>query len=440
MHTPPAPGTTRALVVPPHTPWTGHRRSSQGYRRTVVALVCAGLATFAQLYSPQGILPMISSDLRVAAPTASLTVSAATLGLALAVLPWSVVADRIGRVRAIQIALIAATTIGLLAPFAPTIELLVVGRFLEGAALGGVPALAVTLLHEEIHSAHTAVVAGMFVGGVSIGGLAGRVLAAGVAELAGWRVGLATVSGLCVLTTVAFVVLAPRARGFVPDREGLRHVGSLVLTNLRDRGLLVLYANGALVIGGFVTIYNYLGFRLEAPPYLLSPAVTSLVFFAYLGGTVSSRLAGSLTVRWGRRRVLAVAGATMSAGALLTLAPQIPLILLGLVILTASFFGAHAVASGWVGHRAVVGRSQATSLYNAFYYAASSLLGWLGGVTWVHAGWPGVAIFVAAVTLTAPLLTLGSRSLRTPATGTTRRAARPRPRPTPGGATSSLAS
>lgn len=405
-----------------------------------MALVCAGLATFAQLYSPQGILPMISSDLRITAPTASLTVSAATLGLALAVLPWSVVADRIGRVRAIQIALIAATTIGLLTPFAPTVELLVAGRFLEGAALGGVPALAVTLLHEEIHSAHTAVVAGMFVGGVSIGGLAGRVLAAGVAELAGWRVGLATVSGLCVLTTVAFLVLAPRARGFVPDREGLRHVGSLVLTNLRDRGLLVLYANGALVIGGFVTIYNYLGFRLEAPPYLLSPAVTSLVFFAYLGGTVSSRLAGSLTVRWGRRRVLAVAGATMSAGALLTLAPQIPLILLGLVVLTASFFGAHAVASGWVGHRAVVGRSQATSLYNAFYYAASSLLGWLGGVTWVHAGWPGVAIFVAAVTLTAPLLTLGSRSLRTPATGTTRRAARPRPRPTHGGATSSLAS
>lgn len=390
-----------------------------------MALVCAGLATFAQLYSPQGILPMISADLRISAPTASLTVSAATLGLALAVLPWSVVADRIGRVRAIRIALVAATTIGLLTPFAPTTELLVAGRFLGGAALGGVPALAITLLHEEIHSAHTAVVAGMFVGGVSIGGLAGRVLAAGVAELAGWRLGLAVVSGLCVLTTAAFVVLAPRARGFVPDRDGLKHVGSLVLTNLRDRGLLVLYANGALVIGGFVTIYNYLGFRLEAPPYLLSPAVTSLVFFAYLGGTVSSRLAGSLTVRWGRRRVLAVAGATMSAGALLTLAPQVPLILLGLVILTASFFGAHAVASGWVGHRAVVGRSQATSLYNAFYYAASSLLGWLGGVTWVHAGWPGVAVFVALVTLTAPLLTLGSRSLREASTGTPRPGARP---------------
>ncbi|RXR25057.1 MFS transporter [Oerskovia turbata] len=425
MPTAPAPAASRALVASPTTPWAGHRRSSQGYRRTVAALVCAGLATFAQLYSPQGILPMISSDLRIAAPTASLTVSASTLGLALAVLPWSVVADRIGRVRAIRIALIAATTIGLLTPFAPTIELLVAGRFLEGAALGGVPALAITLLHEEIHSAHTAVVAGMFVGGVSIGGLAGRVLAAGVAELAGWRVGLATVSGLCVLTTVAFVALAPRARGFVPDGAGLRHVGSLVRTNLRDRGLLVLYANGALVIGGFVTIYNYLGFRLEAPPYLLSPAVTSLVFLAYLGGTVSSRLAGSLTVRWGRRRVLAVAGATMSAGSLLTLTPQVPLILLGLVVLTASFFGAHAVASGWVGHRAVVGRAQATSLYNAFYYAASSLLGWLGGVTWVHAGWPGVAVFVAAVTLTAPLLTLGSRSLRTPATGTSRRAARP---------------
>ncbi|MFD6164397.1 MFS transporter [Oerskovia sp. NPDC060287] len=432
--------TTLAPALLPPAAWTGHRRGSRGYRRTVVALVCAGVATFAQLYSPQGVLPAVATGLGVSAPTASLTVSAPTLGLALAVLPWSVVADRVGRVRAMRAALVAASALGVLAPFAPTTELLVAGRFLEGAALGGVPALAVTLLHEEVHAARTAVVAGLFVGGASVGGLGGRVIAVAVAEAAGWRVGLAAVSALCAVATVAFVLLVPRARGFSPGGASLREVGALVTANLRDRGLLVLYANGALVIGGFVTVYNYLGFRLEAPPYLLSPAITSLVFFAYLGGTVSSRLAGSLTIRWGRRRVLAAAGAAMSAGALLTLAPQLPVILVGVVVLTAAFFGAHAVASGWVGHRAVVGRAQATSLYNVFYYAASSLLGWLGGVAWVHAGWTGVALFVAAATLAAPLLALGSRSLREPAIATRRAGHRQNLAPSPVAAGSSSGS
>jgi MFS transporter, YNFM family, putative membrane transport protein len=411
----PSPPTAADLAAPPTNDpqsWTGHRKGSREYRRTVVALVCAGVATFAQLYSPQGILPGIATGLGVSAPTASLTISAATLGLALAVLPWSVVADRVGRVRAMRAALVTASALGILAPFAPTTELLVVGRFLAGAALGGVPALAVTLIHEEIRAAHTALVAGLFVGGASVGGLAGRLVAAGVAEVTGWRAGLAVVSGLCAVAVAVFVVLVPRPRGFTPGGASPRQVVGLIGKSLRDRGLLVLYANGALVMGGFVTVYNYLGFRLEAPPYLLSPAITSLVFLAYLGGTVSSRVAGGLADRWGRRRVLAVAGTAMGAGALVTLAPQLPVIVAGLLVLTAAFFGAHAVASGWVGRRAVVGRSQATSLYNVFYYAASSLFGWLGGIVWVHAGWTGVALFVAAATITAPLLALGSRSLR----------------------------
>src|SRR6478735_11925021 len=99
--------------------WHGHLRGSAEYRRVLAALFCAGVATFAQLYSPQAVLPQISGDLGVPASEAALVVSAATLGLAAGVIPWSMVSDRTGRVRAMSIAVIAATLFGLLVPFAP---------------------------------------------------------------------------------------------------------------------------------------------------------------------------------------------------------------------------------------------------------------------------------------------------------------------------------
>jgi len=77
--------------------WTGHARGSAAYGRLLAALFCAGVATFAQLYSPQAVLPLISKDLDVGAANAALLISSSTVGLAIGVIPWSALADRIGR-------------------------------------------------------------------------------------------------------------------------------------------------------------------------------------------------------------------------------------------------------------------------------------------------------------------------------------------------------
>src|SRR4029079_2612870 len=130
-------------------PWAGDTRGSAEYRRLLAALFCAGVATFAQLYSPQAVLPLISTDLHVGSATAALTISASTVGLALGVIPWSTLADRIGRVKAMTISVGLATPVGLLVPFAPTYEALLAGRFVEGLFVGGVPAIAVAYLTEE---------------------------------------------------------------------------------------------------------------------------------------------------------------------------------------------------------------------------------------------------------------------------------------------------
>ncbi|GAA2178938.1 MFS transporter [Leucobacter tardus] len=381
--------------------WEGHRRGSPAYRRILIALLGAGIATFAQLYSPQGILPLIASDLEVDPSRASLSISAATTGLAVSVLPWSLVADRIGRVTAMRIALVSATVLGLCMPWCPWFDLLLGVRILEGVALGGIPGVAVTYLSEEIDRTHAAVAAGTYVAGTTIGGLAGRLIAAPIADAADWRLGAFAVAVLAAIATAVFFIVTPRPQGFRSHPASVRSVLRMSGRLMRTPGLVVLYGQGFLLMGGFVAAYNYLTFRLEAAPFFIPIGLASLLFLAYLAGTVSSRLVGGLAGRTGRKPLLLGSTAVMIAGTLLTLSPSLVVVVVGLVVLTGGFFGAHSVASGWAGARAEQGRSQSASLYNLWYYAGSSVFGFLGGIAWSHLGWAGVVVMVTGLALLA---------------------------------------
>ena len=163
---------------------------------------------------------MMAADLRVTAAGAALTISLATVGLAVTVLPWSFLADRIGRVRAMMWGICAATALGLLVPLASSFPLLLGLRMLEGMALGGIPAIAIAYLNEEVNKAHAAMAAGSYVAGTTLGGLAGRLIAGVVGELWGWRAGALAVSIVAAAAAALFLVLVPQARGFAAAPAG----------------------------------------------------------------------------------------------------------------------------------------------------------------------------------------------------------------------------
>ena len=388
----------------------GHPRGSPGYRRLVAAVWAAAVGSFALLYAPQALLPLISSDLDVPPSTAALMVSVATGTLALALLPMSYLADRVGRTRLMTVALAVAALLGTLAPFAPSIELLLVLRAAQGIALAGLPALAMAHLSEEVRPSAVGVAMGLYVAGSTVGGLSGRVLSSMVAEVGGWRAGSAAVGVLGLLCVVAFRVLLPPPTA-LPAAAPAARVGQL-RRHLRDPGIQWLCLSAFVLMAAFVTVYNFLGYRLLAEPFGLSPALVGLVFLAYLAGTTSSPVAGQLGDRLGRRAVLLGGVLLALAAALLTLSDLLPVVLLGLVLFTMGFFAAHTSASGMVGNRARVGRAHATALYLLAYYAGSSLGGWLGGVVYERGGWAALVGYVAALLVVALGLALLLR--RTP--------------------------
>lgn len=394
-----------------HT-FNGYRGGSREYRRLLTALFAAGVATFAQLYSPQPLIPQIAQDLDIPADQAALTVSCATAGLALCTLLWAALADRWGRVRTMTLALSGATALGLATPWIHHYPLLLTLRTLEGAFLGGVAGLAVAVIVAEAHASVRATAASLYISGTSLGGLIGRLLSGSLTELLSWRVAMFSVSLTGLLAALIFILLIPASHDHPakapqhpptppPHRQGS---WSKVNTLLQNQQVLALLIAGFALMGAFVSIYNYIGFKLQAAPYHLSPLLLSFIFLIYLVGTVASGFGAQLAQRGGLKPVFLGACLLMACGILLTLASPLPLVIAGLALLTAAFFAAHALASGWAGALAGPAQSQATALYNSFYYCGSALVGWGTGLVLVRAQWPGVALTACALVLLSCVL------------------------------------
>ncbi|GAA0335742.1 MFS transporter [Streptomyces blastmyceticus] len=377
-----------------------------GYRRTSLALFAAGVATFALLYSTQALLPAISDDLGVTPDQASWTVSAATGGLAVAVVPLSALSERYGRRAMMTASLCVAALVALLVPFAPDLGWLVALRAVQGAALAGLPASAMAYLAEEVRAKALVGAIGLFVAGNSLGGMSGRILAGWVAQAWGWRAGLGAVGILAVVCAVAFRLLIPKARHFTPATVSPRALARTVGGHLADPLLRRLYAIGALFMTVFGAVYTVIGYRLAAEPFNLPQGVVGSIFLVYLVGTVSSAAAGKLVGRLGRRGALYLAMGTTTLGLLLSLTDSLTAVLLGLVLITAGFFAGHAVASSSVSRTAKTGRAQASALYQTAYYLGSSVGGTLGALAFRSAGWDGTVVLGFLAMLAAASITL----------------------------------
>ena len=383
---------------------TAHKAGSPGYRRVTAALYGAGLASFAAMYCTQALLPALSTYYRITPATAALTVSLTTGMLALAIIPASVLSERYGRITVMLTSGVLSSIIGLLLPFSPTLGVLLAGRALHGIALAGIPAVATAYLAEEVHASSLGSAMGRYVAGTTIGGLAGRIVPSLIVDVSNWRVALLVCSLTALAGTVVFAVLAPRSRFFTPKTASVRATLHSLKAHLRNPVLLKLFALGSVLMGGFVTVYNYLGYRLSAQPFALASSVVGLLFLLYLAGTVTSTVAGRLADRSGRALVLAGALPITVIGLLVTVPQALVAIVVGAGVFTGGFFAAHTVATGWVGAVAHRDRAEASSLYLFSYYLGGSVAGGFGGLVYSIGGWPGTVAFVGTLLLAGLLL------------------------------------
>jgi YNFM family putative membrane transporter len=300
--------------------------------------------------------------------------------------------------------------------FSSTMTTLLLLRLLQGAVLAGVPAVAMAYLNDEMSPRAIGAAMGLYIAGNACGGMTGRILTSVMVDFLPWRGAVAVIGLLALLLSLLFWMLLPPSRHFHRRPFHLGPLTASLIGHLREPGLLCLFSLAFLLMGGFVTLYNYVTFYLLAPPYSLSQSQVALIFLAYAFGACGSSVMGGLVERIGRPRILYAALATMTVGVFLTLMAPLGAIVAGIVVFTVGFFGAHAVASAWVGARAAGGRAQASSLYLLAYYLGSSISGTGGGLIWSSWGWHGVVGLVVGLLVLAGLVILRLTTLAPQAT------------------------
>ena len=367
-------------------------------RQPTFAIVLAGSAAFLNLYATQPLLPMLARSFGATAFDVGLTITAPTVAIAITAPLIGRLADRIGLRRVIVGSVWTLMVATALAATAGSLQALIFWRFIQGIATPGIFASTIAYIHEVWPATHAGRATAAYMSGTVLGGFTGRAICGIVADAWSWQ---ASFLALAMLTAVVAAALsvslpaepAPEARHHA---QQLRTSGSLGHL-LRNRRLVATCAVGFCILFTQVAMFTYVTFHVAAPPYSLSTVALGWLFVVYLVGAAVMPLSGRWIDSYGHRAGLAVAMSIGATGSLMTLAPSLPVIIVGLALCATGVFMAQATASSYIGAVTTQDRALAVGLYSTFYYAGGSVGAVLPAALWSRGGWPGCVGLIVAV-------------------------------------------
>lgn len=210
-----------------------------------------------------------------------------------------------------------------------------------------------------------------------------------------------------LVCSLVFWKYLPESRNFKKANLSFASWKSGIVSGLKNKHLLYIYAMGFLLLGVYVALFNYIGFPLSNPPYHLSQTLIGFLFIFQLSGSWSSYVFGKLTEKYSRTSLISLAIIMALVGSLLTLSSNIFILIIGLILFASGFLAAHSIASGWIGILSDPrSKAYASSLYLLFYYTGSSVIGWSGGIFLTLIGWSGVILMIGGLLVITGLLVM----------------------------------
>ncbi|OCA98264.1 MFS transporter [Clostridium beijerinckii] len=387
------------------------QKGTREFRHASIALFAGGFNTFAILYCTQPLMPYLSKEFGISPTMASLSLSVTTCTLAVSMLIFGSLSEVLGRKPIMCFSLFASSILAVLTAVVPNFNSLLVIRCLQGFVLAGLPAIAMAYISEEIDKSSLGLVMGLYISGNSIGGMSGRIIIGVINDFFNWRLALAVIGILGLISSFLFWRKLPLSKHFEARSFEIKNLIKSSFNHLKNPNLLCLYCIGFLIMGSFVSLYNFIGFQLIERPYNLSQTLVSFIFVIYIVGTFSSTFMGRLADKHGQYIMLCISIFIMLFGISITLNVSLLLKIIGIALLTFGFFAGHSIISSWIGKIATHDKAQASSLYLLFYYVGSSVGGTAGGTFWSLYGWEGVVIMISCFLAIAFFILIGLSSV-----------------------------
>jgi len=278
-------------------------------RPALVLGLLSSIGPFAiDMYLPA--MPMIGADLGGSVQAMQSTITAYFIAFGLAQLIYGPWADRSGRKPPLYAGIAVFILGSLVCTFAPTVEWLLAGRFVQG--LGGAALMVVPrAIIRDMYTGHAAtrlMAAVMMV--ISVSPMLAPLAGSGVMAVLDWRAifGVLVVAAFASLTILALLqpeTLAPEDRQ--PLNLGVMRRGAAKLfTDPLFMGLTFLGGFGMASFFVFIASASFVytgDFGLSPTGFSLAFAINAIGFFG------ASQAAGPLGLRYGAARVMAVASA-----------------------------------------------------------------------------------------------------------------------------------
>jgi YNFM family putative membrane transporter len=383
--------------------------------RAVAAIVLCAVFAFLTLYCTQPLLPMLTQVFHASKGAVGLTVSASTLGVALAAPIFGALTERMSRKRVIVASAVAVALPTLLAATSQGLYTLILWRFLEGLALPGIFATVITYIGEEWQRESVALVMSLYVSGTALGGFLGRFLTGVIADTVGWRWSFVVLGGLTLLGAVVVARWLPHGRKrpayehpeAAESPQGLAAV-LIAFRHLRNPRLLATFGMGFGTLFALVATFTYSTFYLADAPFHLSTFALSYLFAIYLIGLVVTPFGGFLITRIGMRKGITVAIALCATGEIFTLSHTLWIVIFpGLGLVCTGLFIAQSTSTSFLRMAAPAGgRVSAAGLYLSSYYIGGTIAGVAPSYVWSIGRWPACVTLVEAVLLGMLLLAL----------------------------------
>lgn len=380
------------------------------------AVALCGVCAFLELYCTQPLLPMLARLFHASKTGVGMTVSAATLGVALSAPVFGALTERLPRKQVIVASLLGISLPTLLAATSTSLAQLIFWRFLQGVTVPGVIAVLITYVGEEWPPEQVPVIMSFYVSGTALGGFIGRITAGVLADWANWRWSFLVLGAAALVGATAVAIWLPKGR---PRGASLQQIPELpafpyqVQGLFRIRRLVATFAIGFNVLFSLVGVFTWITFYLAAAPFNLSTTALSYLFVVYLIGLVVTPIGGFLIPRVGLRAAIGGAICISVLGVLLTLSHSLLVVISGLALLSSGVFIAQTVNSSNLRVAAPAGaRVTAAGIYITCYYMGGTAAGVVPGVFWALGKWPACVAFIVFMQITA--LTIALIAWRTP--------------------------
>lgn len=363
------------------------QKNTKRFNNIKTGVFLSGLSIFAQLYVFQPILSSLCEEFSITPAESSWAVSSCTIGMALGLFFLAFKADELPRKKLMVFSLLVSSLLTIASGFISSFPVLIGLNLIKGMVLAGVSSVALAYLSEEVDMRILGFAISLYLSGNTIGGMSGRVFAALLSGWVDWRGAVIGIGIASLLLGLLFTRIFPKSQFFKPQKTNIKENLHQMKTFLKDGLMIRLYFVAALMMGSFVSVYNYLGFRLETVPFSLPHYSIAFIFLMYITGVAGSIIVGKGSDVYSPFKLIRLSTILVIIGLGLMLPDNLFFVILGLGIFTFSFFATHTLASRMISQHTKKGKSMATSIYWLCYYIGSSLIGTGTGVIYYHGTW-----------------------------------------------------